>query len=70
MTHWKTTFDPNDGEPIGTLCHCDIDDDHDGAGEPMGFDEPVKPATTAAAERAQAEGITGMGWDNLGHGGS
>ena len=35
MTHWKTTFDPGDGEPIGELCTCDIDADHDGKGNLM-----------------------------------
>jgi hypothetical protein len=39
MTHWKTTFDPDDGEPIGELCYCDIGEDHDGRGDPM-FPEP------------------------------
>ena len=37
MIHWLTTYDPDDGDPIGSLCHCEIDDDHDGAGNPMGF---------------------------------
>ena len=37
MTHWKTTFDPDDGEPIGALCDCEIGDDHDGAGNPVGL---------------------------------
>lgn len=32
MTHWLTRFDPDDGEPYGTVCDCDIDADHDGAG--------------------------------------
>lgn len=57
MTHWKTTFDPDDGEPAGELCHCDIDQDHDGRGSPM-FPE----------SRETREGITGMFWDNLGSG--
>jgi hypothetical protein len=29
--HWLTRFDPDDGEPYGTLCDCDIGDDHTGA---------------------------------------
>lgn len=39
MTHWKTTYDPADGEPIGTVCDCDLDHDHDGNGDPMPWDE-------------------------------
>jgi len=35
MTHWLTTFDPDDGEPVGTLCECEIARDHDGAGNLM-----------------------------------
>jgi hypothetical protein len=35
--HWKTTFDPDDGEPIGEVCACDIGEDHDGAGQPNGM---------------------------------
>jgi hypothetical protein len=35
VTHWLTTYDPEDGEPIGSLCWCDIDHDHDGKGEYM-----------------------------------
>lgn len=35
MTHWLTTFDPGDGEPIGTICECEIDADHDGYGDAM-----------------------------------
>jgi hypothetical protein len=63
MTHWKTTFDPDDGEPIGALCDCDIDADHDGTGDLM-FPEPE------ASSRETREGITGLYWDNLGHGGA
>ncbi len=62
MTHWKTTFDPDDGEPIGSLCYCDIDGDHDGKGNIM---DPLFPLDTQEIN----EGITGLGWDNLGHGG-
>ena len=32
MAHWLTTFDPDDGEPIGEGCNCEIGDDHDGKG--------------------------------------
>ena len=63
MTHWKTTFDPDDGEPDGALCYCDIDEDHDGNGNLMSFD-PAPPS------RETREGITGMQWDNLGSGGA
>jgi hypothetical protein len=35
MTHWLTTFDPDDGEPNGTLCYCETGKDHDGAGNLM-----------------------------------
>lgn len=34
MSHWKTTYDPNDGEPIGTVCDCDINENHNGYGDP------------------------------------
>ena len=97
MTHWLTTFDPDNGEPTGALCNCEIDGDHDGTGDLM-FPDPAPPSREAnrttcsnppeescsdagcpvhgdrddnwdyAAQQA-AEGITGIGWDNLGHGG-
>ena len=35
--HWLTRYDPDDGEPYGTLCDCDIGDDHDGGGNVMNF---------------------------------
>lgn len=35
MSHWKTLFDPNDGEPYGVVCHCRRDLDHDGNGNPF-----------------------------------
>jgi hypothetical protein len=35
MTHWLTRWDPDDGEPYGALCDCDIDADHDGNGDLM-----------------------------------
>ena len=28
-SHWLTRFDPDDGEPYGTLCWCTIGEDHD-----------------------------------------
>jgi hypothetical protein len=31
--HWLTRYDPDDGEPYGTLCDCEIDENHDGDGE-------------------------------------
>lgn len=34
VTHWLTTYDPEDGEPAGSLCYCDIDEDHDVEGNP------------------------------------
>lgn len=37
--HWLTRWDPDDGEPYGTLCHCEIGEDHDGSGNVM-FAEP------------------------------
>lgn len=43
VTHWLTTFDPADGEPCGSLCHCDIDADHDGAGNIMDPLFPLEP---------------------------
>ena len=66
VTHWKTTFDPDDGDPIGALCYCDIDGDHDGKGNIMFPLFPLEPET--GTQQAN-EGITGMHWDNLGHGG-
>jgi hypothetical protein len=66
MTHWKTTFDPDDGEPDGALCYCDIDADHDGNGNLM-FPEPEASSRETQETR---EGITGMYWDNLGSGGA
>jgi len=45
MTHWRTTFDPDDGTPTGALCDCDIGDDHDGAGNVMFPLFPLNPDT-------------------------
>jgi hypothetical protein len=28
MSHWLTRFDPDDGEPYGTVCFCPIGRDH------------------------------------------
>lgn len=36
--HWETTFDPDTGDPIGSLCYCCINYDHDGAGNPFPAD--------------------------------
>ena len=33
-THWLTRYDPDDGEPYGTVCDCEIGVDHDGNGDP------------------------------------
>lgn len=35
LMHWLTRWDPDDGEPYGTVCGCDIGADHDGAGNLM-----------------------------------
>lgn len=43
MTHWLTMFDPDDGEPVGSLCNCDLDEDHDGAGNTMFPLFPLEP---------------------------
>lgn len=37
--HWLTRYDPDDGEPYGEVCACEIGEDHDGTGEPNGFDD-------------------------------
>jgi hypothetical protein len=47
MTHWLCTYDPDDGVPIGEECNCDIGDDHNGKGEPVGL-----TFTTAARSEA------------------
>ena len=62
MTHWLTRYDPDDGEPYGTGCDCVLGADHDGDGNPM------DPDAALDADRLAAEGITGLQWDNLGHG--
>lgn len=28
--HWVTRYDPDDGEPYGSVCDCEIGEDHDG----------------------------------------
>jgi hypothetical protein len=33
--HWLTRWDPDDGEPYGEVCRCEIGKDHDGAGNPF-----------------------------------
>ena len=41
--HWLTLFDPDDGEPYGTVCDCDIGADHDGDGNLMFPEEEAGP---------------------------
>lgn len=36
--HWLTRFDPDDGEPYGTVCDCEIGADHYGDGLLTEFD--------------------------------
>ena len=31
--HWLIRYDPDDGEPYGEVCDCEIGDDHDETGE-------------------------------------
>lgn len=31
--HWLTRYDPDDGEPYGVVCRCNIGSDHDGSGK-------------------------------------
>lgn len=31
VSHWLTRFDPDDGEPYGSICDCVLDRDHTGA---------------------------------------
>jgi hypothetical protein len=31
MSHWLTRYDPDDGEPYGTVCRCALNRDHDGS---------------------------------------
>ena len=31
--HWLIRYDPDDGEPYGEVCDCEIGDDHDATGE-------------------------------------
>jgi len=26
--HWKTAYDPDDGEPYGEICECGLGEDH------------------------------------------
>jgi hypothetical protein len=49
--HWLTRYDPDDGEPYGTLCDCEIGDDHDGAGNPVGIQN---------ADAADADALWGI----------
>jgi hypothetical protein len=41
--HWLTRWDPDDGEPYGTVCDCEIGDDHDGAGNLIGLAAGPEP---------------------------
>lgn len=34
--HWLTRYDPDDGEPYGELCPCEIGANHDGLGNLTG----------------------------------
>ncbi len=36
--HWETRWDPDNGDPYGTLCHCEIAADHDGDGNLMPYE--------------------------------
>lgn len=36
MRHWVTRYDPDDGEPFGELCACEIGHDHNGLGNMIG----------------------------------
>lgn len=47
-THWLTTYNPRNGDPIGSVCDCPIGDDHDGDGELDGedYDDTDPPAPT------------------------
>ena len=33
--HWLTRWDPDSGEPYGTVCDCEINEDHNGSGDPF-----------------------------------
>jgi hypothetical protein len=44
--HRLTRYDSDDGEPYGELCHWEIRDDHDAAGNPMALAEPDETGTT------------------------
>lgn len=54
MTHWRCTYDPDDGEPIGEACDCEIGDDHNGKGEPAGI-------TFTTAARGETSALTRNG---------
>lgn len=49
MTHWMTRYDPDDGEPYGILCGCDMGADHDGADNLM---SPKGDGRTEVQEKA------------------
>jgi len=52
VTHWLIRYDPDDGEPHGEVCACEIGEDHDGTGEPNGLDEDGSRAAAARAKDA------------------
>lgn len=60
MSHWKTLFDPDDGEPYGVVCHCSRTFDHDGNGNPF----PNNPDRDCGEGPASAE--DGASGDTLG----
>lgn len=41
MSHWLTRYDPEDGEPYGTGCDCQIGEDHNGYGQLTDPDGPA-----------------------------
>jgi hypothetical protein len=47
-SHWLTRYDPDDGEPYGTVCRCSIGRDHDGS-EVVVPHDPVGCAVEALA---------------------
>lgn len=37
-THWLVLYDPDDGEPYGQVCRCEVGVDHNGYGDPLFLD--------------------------------
>lgn len=35
MSHWLVRYDPDDGEPYGEGCNCELDYDHNIYGDPV-----------------------------------